>query len=223
MTAFADELRRCGYDLARCAVRLGVFPRLGVNFWPAMRYRWTPRHDDPVDTLIELFIDGSPITTDRLRTHTSATFVDAALEMGLADLDGLFLQSKICLFPCFGKYIVTDRAAKNTKINQVMWLWGESFILGGLVKRAPRKRAIDLGTGSGVHAILASSHCQQVVAVDINPRALEFSKFNGALNGISNIEFVLSDLFGCVESTCDLLTANPPYAPDSAANAGDNF
>jgi methylase of polypeptide subunit release factors len=37
------------------------------------------------------------------------------------------------------------------------------------------------------------------------------------------VEFVLSDLFTSVEKTCDLLVANPPYAPDSAARAGDNF
>jgi HemK-related putative methylase len=104
-----------------------------------------------------------------------------------------------------------------------MWLWGESYILGGLVKRSPRRRAIDLGTGSGVHAILASAHCQSVLAVDINPRALEFARFNSALNGLGNIEFALSDLFHSVESTCDLLLANPPYLPDSAAHPGDNF
>jgi SAM-dependent methyltransferase len=223
MIAFVDELRRCGYDLANCARRLDTFPRLGVNFWPAMRSRWTPRSDDPVDVLLELFIDGHPVPADGLRALVSSAFVDTALDMGLAQYDGRFLESKLCLFPCFGKYIVTDRAVKNLNINQVMWLWGESFILGSIVKRTPRRRAIDLGTGSGVHAILASPHCQQVVAVDINPRAIEFARFNGALNGLDNIEFVLSDLFTQVESGCDLLTANPPYAPDSAAHAGDNF
>jgi methylase of polypeptide subunit release factors len=43
------------------------------------------------------------------------------------------------------------------------------------------------------------------------------------MNGINNIEFALGDLFDPVDSTCDLLIANPPYAPDSAALAGNNF
>jgi methylase of polypeptide subunit release factors len=223
MIDFADELRRCGYDLAGCAKRLGVFPRLGVNFWRDLRAGWTPQEKDPVDTLLELFMDGQPVAVDRLGAHVSSAFVDAALEMRLAERTGRFLESKVCLFPCYGKYVLTDRAAKNTAINQVMWLWGESFILGGLVKRAPRRRAIDLCTGSGVHALLASDHCQSVVGADINPRAIEFARFNAALNGIGNVEFVLSDLFNSVESTCDLLLANPPYAPDTAAQAGDNF
>jgi methylase of polypeptide subunit release factors len=82
---------------------------------------------------------------------------------------------------------------------------------------------IDLGTGSGVHAILASDHCESAVGADINPRALEFGRFNAALNGKRNIEIVLSDLFDSIEGTCDLLFANPPYLPDGGAQAGENF
>jgi HemK-related putative methylase len=223
MTQIANELTRCGYSLSNCAKRLGVFPRLGVNFWPVLRRKWTPDENDPVDTLLELFIDGQAMPVDRLGKHVSAAFVDAVLETRLAEQNGSMLQSKLCIFPCYGKFIVTDRACKNTGINQVMWLWGESYILGGLVKRSPRRRAVDLGTGSGVHAILASDHCESVVAVDINPRALEFGRFNAAINGVGNVEFVLSDLFSAVDSSFDLLLANPPYLPDMSAQAGDNF
>ena len=223
MTAVAGELARCGYTLSNCAHRFGVFPRLGVNFWPLLRRKWEPDENDAVDTLLELFIDGNEVSVDRLSRLVSAPFVDTVLETRLAEKNGGAVGSKICLFPCYGKFIVTDRACKNTAINQVMWLWGESLILGGLVKRIPRRRAIDLGTGSGVHAILASDHCETVVSVDVNSRALEFARFNAAINGTGNIEFVQSDLFNSIESTCDLLLANPPYLPDGASCAGDNF
>lgn len=223
MTKLADELAGCNYTLSSCAGRLGVFPRLGVNFWPVLRRGWMPDESDPVDTLLELFIDGNEVSVDRLSRHVSAAFIDGVLETGLAEMNGSNLHSRFCLFPCYGKFVVTDRAQKNAGINQVMWLWGESFILGGLVKRDPRRRAIDLGTGSGIHAILASDHCKNVVGVDINPRAMEFARFNSALNGSRNVEFVLSDLFNSVDSTCDLLLANPPYLPDGAAQPGDNF
>jgi len=223
MTNFADELRGVGYDLANCAKRLGVFPRLGVNFWQQMRSSRVARPEDPIDNLIALFIDGHPVSVNLIAQQISSTFVDAALEMKLVEKEGEYLTSNLCLFPCFGKYLVTDKAEKNTSINQVMWLWGESYILAGFVKRTPRRRAIDLGTGSGVHAILASDHCAQVVGADVSPRAIAFSNFNAALNGESNIEFVLSDLFNSIEGACDLLIANVPYAPDTAATAGDNF
>jgi hypothetical protein len=223
MTRFAQDLRDCGFDVAACAKRLDVFPRLGVNFWQKMRPDWKPRPDDVIDNLIVLFIDSQPVSADLITKGISSSFVDAALEMGLVEKDGSLLKTSFSLFPCYGKYLVTDQAAKNTAINQVMYLWGESYLLGGLVKRIPRRRGIDLGTGSGVHAILAGDHCERVVGADVSPRALAFSKFNAALNGRSNIEYVLSDLLDSIDGTCDLLVSNVPYAPDTAAKAGDNF
>ncbi|WOH67879.1 class I SAM-dependent methyltransferase [Bradyrhizobium sp. BWA-3-5] len=223
MSRFIQELRNCGYNLASCAERLEVFPRLGVNFWQKMRISWTPRKEDPIDNLITLFIDGQKVSADIIAKQISPFFVDAALEMRLVERKGDLLQSSFCLFPCYGKYLVTDHAEKNTAINQVMWLWGESYLLGGFVKRISRRRAIDLGTGSGVHAILASDHCARVVGADVSPRAIAFSNFNAALNEKSNIDFVMSDLFDSIEGTCDLLVSNVPYAPDTAAKASDNF
>lgn len=223
MSRFVRTLRECGFDTANCAQRLGVFPRLGVNFWPAMRPGWTANAADLVDTLILLFLDGCEMPINLVAQQFSPEFVDGAIEMRLAERRGDSLVSNVCVFPCYGKYIVTDQAARNTKINQVMWLWGESFILGGLVKRRPCRSGVDLGTGSGIHAILASDHCERVTAVDINPRAISFAKFNAALNGRTNLDFVLSDLFESVGGTFDLLLANPPYAPDFAAKPGENF
>lgn len=223
MDGFVRELCKSGFNTENCAKRLGVFPRLGVNYWREMRPNWRPDPGDPVDNLIALFIDNEELDVNLFVRQFSPDFVDAALEMQLAQRSGKSISSDICLFPCYGKYLATDQAARNHSINQVMWLWGESFILGGLVKRVPRRRAVDLGTGSGIHAILASDHCDRVVAVDVNPRALSFAKFNAALNGRHNLEFVLSDLLTLVGGTFDQLMANPPYAPDYASNAGDNF
>ncbi|WOH83058.1 methyltransferase [Bradyrhizobium sp. BEA-2-5] len=223
MSRFVKELRGCGYDLASCAERLEVLPRIGVNFWQKMRTSWTPRKEDPIDNLITLFIDGQQVSADIVAKRISSLFVDAALEMGLVEKDGDVLRSDFSLFPCYGKYLVTDHGEKNTAINQVMWLWGESFILGGMVKRIARRRAIDLGTGSGVHAILASDHSARVVGADVSPRAIAFSNFNAALNEKTNIDFIISDLFDSIAGTCDLLVSNVPYAPDTAAKASDNF
>ena len=220
---FVSSLRAAGYDLPACAARVGSFPRLGVNFWEQMRPDWKPDPENPIDTLILLFIDSKPLPVDQLVEHTSTSFVDAACEMGLVQLENKMLEPRLSLFPSYGLYIVTDRSVHNKAINQVMWLWGESYLLGGLVNRTSRRRAIDVCTGSGVHALLASMHCESVIAGDVNPRALAFGRFNAALNGRANVEFVESDMFSRIQGSADLLTANPPYVPDSAADASDNF
>ena len=223
MQKFRNILRDCGYNMENCARKLDVFPRIGINFWPEMRPNWKFNPDDIVDNLIKVFIDGDSVSKNLFIDRLSGEFVDIAIEIGVLREDNGMIHSEICLFPCYGKYIATDKAAKNTAINQVMWLWGESYLLGGLVKRVPRRRAVDLGTGSGIHAILAADHCQQVVGGDVNPRALAFANFNAALNGLENVSFMQSDLLEAFDGTFDLLTANPPYAPDYSASAGDNF
>ncbi|HEY6568230.1 MAG TPA: class I SAM-dependent methyltransferase [Actinomycetota bacterium] len=78
------------------------------------------------------------------------------------------------------------------------------------VRRADR--VLDMGTGSGVHAILAASVAEDVVAVDINPTALDAARFNAILNGVQDrIQVFESDLFEHVEGRFDLIVFDPPF------------
>jgi methylase of polypeptide subunit release factors len=79
--------------------------------------------------------------------------------------------------------------------------------------RRPVRTALDLCTGSGIHALLASQHAEQVLAVDINPRAVLCTRFNAQALGIANLEVLESDLFEAVRGEFDLITANPPFVP----------
>ena len=56
-------------------------------------------------------------------------------------------------------------------------------------------RALDVGTGNGVHALLAASHADRAVATDVNERALAFTALNAALNDLDNVETRSGSLF----------------------------
>jgi release factor glutamine methyltransferase len=75
-------------------------------------------------------------------------------------------------------------------------------------------RILDVCTGSGCIG-LALAHAfpkSMVVAVDIDESALDVARENAQLNGITNIEFVQSDLFTALDKELfDLIVANPPY------------
>ncbi len=87
-----------------------------------------------------------------------------------------------------------------------------SWALANLTARRPFTRVLDLGTGCGFQALLAARHSARVTATDANPRALAFARFNAALNGLTNIEFLEGDLFEPVASDrFDLIVANPPF------------
>ena len=65
---------------------------------------------------------------------------------------------------------------------------GPSLTLSHLTVRRPVETALDVGTGYGIQAILASRHSERVLATDVNERALGFAAFNAALNGVENVE-----------------------------------
>jgi SAM-dependent methyltransferase len=72
-------------------------------------------------------------------------------------------------------------------------------------------RGLDMGCGCGVLSLVMSAFCEQVIGVDINPRAVEFSRLNAALNGIGNAAFMESDLFNSVRGEeFDLIVFNSP-------------
>lgn len=73
-------------------------------------------------------------------------------------------------------------------------------------------RVLDMGTGCGINAILAASRSSDVVAVDINPKAVEAAAANAALNGVADrIVFRQSDVFDAVDGTFDVIAIDPPF------------
>ena len=94
-----------------------------------------------------------------------------------------------------------------------------SALLGNLTVRRPIERALDVGTGSGILAVLAARHAERVVATDLSERALAFAAFNAALNGFENVEFRQGSFFEPVAGErFGLVNSNPPFviSPDTS-------
>ncbi|MCW8277397.1 class I SAM-dependent methyltransferase [Pseudomonas sp. PCH199] len=85
----------------------------------------------------------------------------------------------------------------------------------------PVRRVVDIGCGAGVGAVIVARARPdaQVLAVDINPRALRLSAVNAELAGINNVTVYHSDILHSVEGQFDLIIANPPYMNDSQQRA----
>lgn len=84
--------------------------------------------------------------------------------------------------------------------------------------RSLRGKILEIGTGSGLAAILnaKSNPSNRVFATDISSAALECAKKNAESNGARNILFVHSDLFSNISGKFDAILFNPPYLPTSA-------
>jgi len=89
----------------------------------------------------------------------------------------------------------------------------DTFLLAENLKVKEGDIALDIGTGTGIIALLMAKKAEYVLGVDVNPIAIELAKENAKINGIKNVEFRVSDLFENVEGKFDIITFNLPYLP----------
>lgn len=137
----------------------------------------------------------------------------AALEAtGLAEL-GDELVPRVRIIPARGLLVASDDFPESEDDAEYVAAYTPtSQLCDYLTPRRRVARALDVGTGSGVLALLAAKHARQVVATDVNPRALAYGELNAALNGITNVDFRRGSLFEPVANECfDLITSNAPY------------
>jgi hypothetical protein len=175
--------------------------------------------DDAFGTLAKLFLLGADVDAGRV---AGAIPLDLPrLEAtGLLEIAGTRVTATARLAPHGDYYVVSDWSADaDTPFDFVPGVQSPSVTLAKLAVRRRVARVLDLGTGCGVQALLAAKHAEQVLATDVNPRALGFAAFNARLNAIDNVELRLGNAFEPVAGErFDLIVANPPYviSPDTS-------
>ncbi|USH00484.1 methyltransferase [Thermococcus argininiproducens] len=89
----------------------------------------------------------------------------------------------------------------------------DTFLLARNLKVKEGDIALDVGTGTGIIALLMARKARFVLGVDVNPIAVELAKENAKINDITNVQFKLSNLFENVTGKFDVITFNAPYLP----------
>ena len=119
---------------------------------------------------------------------------------------GKKFRANVQVFPLSGKFICTDFIISTNSIKNGEVVRGREDVWGILTYESPyiAKKAIveknnivlDLATGSGIIALFCADKAKKVIATDINPKAINYAKFNAILNGAEDkIEFRLGDMF----------------------------
>ena len=91
------------------------------------------------------------------------------------------------------------------------------FLQAELPRLAPAGRLVDIGSGSGVGAIVAAALAPgaRLTATDVNPLALRFAGVNARHAGVALETVETSGLDG-VDGPVDVAIANPPFVADPA-------
>ncbi|MGO4539583.1 class I SAM-dependent methyltransferase [Paenibacillus sp. 2TAB19] len=94
-----------------------------------------------------------------------------------------------------------------------------SRVLIDVMEIAGDAKVLDVGCGYGPIGLTAAKLAQQghVTMIDINERAVELSRENARLNGISNVTVVQSDIYAAVkEQRFNTIVTNPPIRAGKA-------
>ncbi|MDR1449822.1 MAG: class I SAM-dependent methyltransferase [Propionibacteriaceae bacterium] len=175
--------------------------------------------DDALATLTRLFV----LQLTQPKAAVEAALPAAALlEAGLlAEAEG-GLRATVDIRPYGGDdgsagWIASDHAATlNTargrpRPDHVLGLSPASVSLAQLTPRRPVGRALDLGTGCGVQSLHLARHARQVIATDVNPRALDLAGLTFGLSGV-DVDLRRGSLYSPVATgRFDLIATNPPF------------
>ncbi len=177
--------------------------------------------DNPYHILVRLFWLGRAVPEAALHEKLPDLNVEELHAIGLLDRRNGVVQANARLGPYHELLVASDfdpGIHRNLPPDHVLGVSAASVTLASLTVRRKIERALDLGTGAGIQALLAARHADHVTGTDTNPRALNFARFNALLNGTNGVEWREGSLYEPVaDRQFDLIVCNPPFviSPES--------
>ena len=209
-------LREVGYTESAINELLGEDAYSGDESEASVDERRLP--ESRVASVIRMLFLQRPAPIEEAVRALGEQGVRALETMGLAEV-GDEVVPRVRILPIGRLLIAADGYSQgDDPADYVAVYTPTSRLCDSLTPRPRVARALDVGTGSGVHALLAAAHADQVIATDVNARALAYTELNAALNGLTNVECRRGSLFEPVAGeTFDLITCNAPYvvSPES--------
>jgi release factor glutamine methyltransferase len=99
----------------------------------------------------------------------------------------------------------------------------DTFLFAENLQVERRDHILEIGTGTGLIAIIVSRQCRTVTATDVNPQAIDCAVKNIITNKAYNVKLKQGDLFEPVQNEkFDLILFNTPYLPTSEEEMVDD-
>jgi methylase of polypeptide subunit release factors len=187
---------------------------------PLRRYHLRKR-SDPTSLAMRLFVFRDSVTPEEAQRALGELPLQTYVDAGLLARTNQAVSAPFTLAILGPFYVLSDDLTLGD--DAVM---GVAPTTADLCRAAGSPtaiaRALDLGCGAGAAALTMSSRAKTVIATDINPRAVEIARINAVLNGLTNIEARVGDMFAPVaDEKFDLIVSQPPFVshPEGAEAA----
>lgn len=224
-----EYLRSAGYTEEFLLAHFSL-PRLHLLFYPVghqgERFAEMYRGPGAALFLARVFIGGYAEPEETFLEYMSPVVFAALQESGLVEPADGGWRAPGLLFPFEGFFISADRAFRG----QQRMPPDRDYVAGGAdptsvqfyegIAKTPCRTLLEMGTGSGVGALLASRFADRVWAVDINSRSVAYAKRNCELNGVKNVTVLHSDLYCALgDLRLERIVANLPFVPSNETTA----
>src|SRR5690625_619634 len=227
-----DDLAAAEFTVARVEDLLGPTAFAALSRTQLIPARGAVQHDldSPLAALSALFILGLEVTNAQLDAALPSVGAAGAQALGLVERRGNAMTDEVRALVDLRPYSAHDAMGQvdwwlaadlgeevlgdQLPANHVLGVGGAAKTLAGFAVRDPKVRALDLGTGSGIQTLHLSRHCKEIVATDISRRALNFARFNFALNLLDagQVNVREGSMFEPVAGEgFDLIVSNPPF------------
>ncbi|MFZ5846563.1 MAG: DUF7059 domain-containing protein [Actinomycetota bacterium] len=224
MQRLRAALERAGYTYDGVAGLLGATAHAALS-----RNETTPglratRDGSPLATLTRLWLLQAPVDAGAAERALPGLLGELE-ELGIVRRFGDLVRALVDVRPYADDthdwWVLSDLTpgldGQNLRVgpDHVLGISSASTSLAQLTVREPVQRALDLGTGCGVQALHLAAHAREIVATDVNRRALWLARLNAELNGAGGIDVREGSLFepfeGGEDPGFDLIVTNPPF------------
>ena len=201
----ADALRQVGFDAAALEAVLG-----GGEEQPEVVAARAAQLPPRRGTALRLFVLGQAVSRSDAEEALGEGFAAGLALRVLVENDSV--RATLRIVPHDVLFVASDLPALNLADEHVAAAHAPSLTLARLTVRKHVARALDIGTGNGIQALLLAQHADHVVATDVSERALRFTELNAALNGRTNIETRAGSWLVPVEGErFGSVVCSPPY------------
>jgi methylase of polypeptide subunit release factors len=217
LDSLAAMLREAGYSQEAIWRTASVASRVRLPELVRVAKLLQTEGEEPLTLLVRLFHAGGSAPREVVDRLLPELDLEGLAAIGILSTDGDEVTGVLRIDEYEGLLLACDR--DTSRPDQVMGMSPSTMLTVAHTPREHTAAALDVGTGSGVHALLAARHADHVVATDASPRALWMTSLNARLNGVENVETREGSFFEPVAGErFGLVVSNPPYivSPDAS-------
>lgn len=186
-------------------------------------------HGKPIlQVLVDFFLLHKVVAFDKVSLALGVELTNGLIRSGLMAREGEEVGFRGFLTPLANGYFLNDGDVYNENPGHVIQIVLEqpylikAIELANSSNRSTRGRILDLCSGSGIIGQAIQAKGWSVTGWDINPRALNYARFNARLNGLLHTSYLYSDVLAGIDTkeSYDLIVANPPYNANVTTSQG---